>query len=300
MATKYDAAEIGALFKRGENIMQWICSREGSADNTPTAIAYSYDAQAGSYVAALKDALVTDLKQKMGRRLAALFDTLAPLSLLEAGVGEATSLAPILSAMTARPPHVLGFDISLSRLLFARHHLAEHGFGNVTLFTSTLDRIPLADSSTDIVLTIHAIEPNHGQEQAILAELLRVARRHLVLIEPSYELGSPETRARIERLGYVRDLPRILEHLGHPPTRVEPWGLDVNPANEAALILVEKGDAPPATPPRFVSPISGRPLVSRPDCWFCPDDGHAFPIIAGIPCLTLENGVLASKLGQFS
>jgi hypothetical protein len=50
--------------------------------------------------------------------------------------------------------------------------------------------------------------------------------------------------------------------------------------------------------PSFVSPISGRELVKRDDCWYCPGDGHAFPVIAGIPCLTLENAILVSKLGQ--
>ena len=58
------------------------------------------------------------------------------------------------------------------------------------------------------MLTIHPIEPNRGREEAILSELLRVARRALVMIEPSYETASAEARARMERLGYVRGLPR--------------------------------------------------------------------------------------------
>jgi SAM-dependent methyltransferase len=296
---KYDAGEIRALFERGQNIIEWIAAREGAATNSETAILYSYDAQAGSYVAELKDEARRRFKDEFGQRLAAVLDALRPVSVLDAGTGEGTSLAPVLHHMTARPDHVLGFDLSLSRLLYARRHLAEQGQRDVALFTAALDRIPLASDSVDVVLTIHAVEPNHGREDAVLRELLRVARRHLVMIEPNFELASAEGRARMERLGYVRALPAALERLGHPAVRVEPWPLNANPLNPAALIVVDKQGSGPETAPAYASPISGRALVPREHCWFCPDDGHAFPIIAGIPCLTVESGILASKLGQF-
>ena len=258
---KYDAAEIRALFDRGENIIGWIQSREGAQTNSETAILYSYDVQAGSYVAELADEARRQFKDDFGRRLASVLDELAPTSLLDAGVGEATSLAPVLRHMAARPAHVLGFDLSLSRLLYARKHLADHDRPDVVLFTAGLDNIPLASASVDVVLTMHAVEPNHGREDVILGELLRVARRHLVMIEPSYELASAEGRARMERLGYVRELPAALERLGHPARRVEPWPLNANPLNPAALIVVDKSADVSDAAPQFVSPISGRKLV---------------------------------------
>lgn len=296
---KYDAREIRALYDRGENITRWIQTREGADSNSTTAILYSYDAQAGSYVDALKDPAAQALKQDLGCELGSLLDRLAPDSLLEAGIGEGTSLAPLLNHMSKRPAHILGFDLSLSRLLFARKHLTEKGYENVKLFTGDLDRIPLASESVDIVLTVHAIEPNQGREEPILSELLRVARKHLVMIEPSYELASAEARARIDRLGYVRGLPETLKRLGHPARLIERWRHNSNPLNEAALVVVDKAPTETRVDPRFISPISGRDLTERKDCWFCPEDGHAFPIIAGIPCLTAENAVLASKLDRF-
>lgn len=296
---KYDAGEIRTLFQRGENIIEWVAAREGAANNSETAILYSYDAQAGSYVAELKDDTRRQFKDDFGRRLAGVLDKLAPASLLDAGVGEATSLAPVLRHMAARPAHVLGFDLSLSRLLHAHQHLETQHQQNVVLFTAGLDNIPLASASIDVVLTMHALEPNHGREDIILRELLRVARRHLVMIEPSYELASVEGRARMERLGYVRELPAALERLGHLARTVEPWPLNANALNPAALIVVDKSADVSGAAPQFVSPISGRELTRRIDCWFCPDDGHAFPIIGQIPCLTMGSAILASKLGQF-
>jgi hypothetical protein len=296
---KYDAREIRALYDRGENVTRWVQSKEGVDRNSTNAILYSYDAQAGSYIDNLKDPFARALKEASGRDLGGLMDGLAPQSLLEAGIGEGTSLTPILSHMTARPTHVLGFDLSLSRLLYARSHLAEGGQSKVKLFTADLERIPLATGSVDVVLTVHAVEPNRGREKEILSELLRVARKHLVMIEPSYELASQEARERMNRLGYVRGLPAMLEQLGHGASKVERWPHNSNPLNEAALIVVDVNASGISDAPRFVSPISGRDLVERDDCWFCPDDGHAFPVVAGIPCLTIENAILASKLDQF-
>jgi SAM-dependent methyltransferase len=293
--SRYNAAEIRALFERGENIMGWLRAQDGASVNSPTAILYSYDAQAGTYAAALREPAYRELKLSAGKRLAALLDELKPSSLLDAGTGEATTLVPTLQAMQRPPVEILGFDISLSRLLYARQEL-EAVSQQSTLFTAELDHIPLAESSVDIVLTFHAIEPNHGQEETILRELLRVARSHVVLVEPSYELGSAVTRERIERLGYVRGLPDTLTSIGYPPALVELFGIDANPANQAALIVVEKQAARQPQKIGFTSPISQRPLVRRPDCWFCPDDGHAFPVIGGIPCLTTDSAILASKL----
>jgi hypothetical protein len=300
LSQKYDASEIEAKLRRGENIMSWIRDAEGSDRNSAAAITYAYDAQAGSYTAALENPATRELKNRIGARLAPLLDSIAPYSLMEAGVGEATSLAPVVGAMRNKPQHVLGLDLSLSRLLYARENLMARIVDSPDLFVAELGRIPLADASVDVVLTVHAVEPNYGREEAIVEELLRVAARRLVMIEPSYELGGAATRARIERFGYVRNLPGVLRRLGFETYSIEPWGLDASPENEAAIIVVEKAEERPSTKPLFVSPISGKPLVRRPDCWYCKEDGHAFPIVSGIACLTAQSGIIASKLEQFS
>jgi predicted O-methyltransferase YrrM/uncharacterized protein YbaR (Trm112 family) len=296
---RYDVREIKALLERGENIVNWVQSREQADHGSTTAILYAYDAQAGSYVEHLKTPGAQALKQNLGHKLGMLLDRIKPNSLLEAGVGEGTSLAPILNHMRTPPARVLGFDVSLSRLLVASDYLSSNGQADVDLFTAELDRIPLATGSVDVVLTIHAVEPNRGREEAILSELLRVARRALVMVEPSYEMASTEARARMDRLGYVRGLTETLRRIGQPANEVERWPYNSNPHNEAALIVVEKSSPGPASETCFVSPVSGAALVKRPDCWFCPEDGHAFPILNGIPCLTIDNAILASRLESF-
>ena len=100
---KYDAGEIRALFERGQNIIEWIAAREGTATNSETAILYSYDAQAGSYVAELKDEGRRRFKDEFGRRLAGVLDALRPVSVLDAGTGIRARMAMVLFDLSAAP-----------------------------------------------------------------------------------------------------------------------------------------------------------------------------------------------------
>jgi uncharacterized protein YbaR (Trm112 family) len=300
MTRRYDVELIKQLYQRGVNISEWVRNDEGSADSSLTAILYSYDAQAGSYIDALKQSNVASLKIQMGEKLASILDDLAPETVLDAGVGEATTLAPVIRAMKRRPSSIWGVDLSLSRLLFASQHLSRNGIESVQLFTGSLDNLPMSTGSMDVVLTVHAVEPNRGRGKQILSELLRVARRYLVMIEPSFELGSDATRSRIERHRYVKGIPDVLTELGANIVRYERWGVDVNPSNEAALIVVQLSERKPAVQHILVSPVSGRPLQRLTDCWYCHDDGHAFPVVQDIPCLLADNAILASKLGEFA
>jgi uncharacterized protein YbaR (Trm112 family) len=300
MTRRYDVELIKRLYQSGVNISEWVRNDEGSADSSLTAILYSYDAQAGSYIDALKQSNVASVKIQMGEKLASILDDLAPDTLLDAGVGEATTLAPVVRAMKRRPASIWAVDLSLSRLLFAGQHLSRNGIEDVQLFTGSLDNLPMSTGSMDVVLTVHAVEPNRGRGKQILCELLRVARRYLVMIEPSFELGGDATKARIDRHRYVKGIPDVLKELGANIVRYERWGMDVNPTNEAALIVVQLSESKPAVQHILVSPVSGRPLQRLRDCLYCHDDGHAFPIVQDIPCLVAENAILASKLGDFA
>ncbi|NJO53468.1 MAG: methyltransferase domain-containing protein [Bacteroidales bacterium] len=294
---RYDMSVIRRLLMEKRNIAAWVREREGADVNSPSAVLYAYDAQAGSYVAALENAEFRDIKYRQAARLASILDELAPRTILDAGTGEATTFGRTLGLLRQKPRRSLGFDISLSRLLHARRFLAKEGLPHVELFAAALERIPLEDDAVDVVVTFHAIEPNHGRESVILEELLRVASRYLVLVEPSWELASAEVRERMERHGYVRGLPEAIARLGYDPIRCEPWGLDGNPSNPAALIVVAKNGR--TIDPTLVSPISGKRLIERDSCLFCPEDGHVFPIIAGIPSMLVENAILCSHFDAF-
>jgi hypothetical protein len=296
---RIDPRAVAALMREGKNVIAELKAGAGASLNSSAMIEYSYDAQAGSYVARMDDPAYRRLREAHARDIGAeiaRLDLPKDFSILEAGVGEATTFAGVIEA--SRAARALGFDISLSRLLVARAYVAKRRPGaSVSLFSADLGFIPLPDAAVDVAYTSYALEPNGGAEMAMLAELLRVARRYLVLVEPSFELGGAATRGHVEKHGYVRGLPAALAALGARVLKHELWPHVHNPSNAPAVIVCEKPDAASRCAPEgFVSPISRAPLEERAGALFSAEEGFAFPIIAGIACLQPDHAILATRL----
>ena len=298
--TRPDLAELKRAYVRGENITRMLRESSGKTINEQEAILIAYDLQAGSYVANLEKPEARRHLDVYSAELAALLCELEPRSLLEAGVGEATTLRATVTAMgDAAPSEIFGFDLSWSRIHVARRHWAETDAPPAKFFVGELEAIPLPDDSVDVVFTSHAVEPNHGREREILAELYRVCRRHLVLLEPGYELASPEARARMDAHGYCRGLADIARENGWRIRAHRLFGTSSNPLNPTALFHIEKPGAEPA--PRaaeFLCPNCRAPLANLDGHWFCGAEGIVFPVLREIPCLLRSQAILASHFAS--
>ncbi len=120
--------------------------------------------------------------------------------ILDCGAGELRTL----SALSEQLPHrcqLIACDLSLSRMRvgrrFADRFMRDDLSQNLRLFVANMSRLPLSDGSVDVVFTSHSLEPNHGGEQELIKELLRVSRTQLLLFEPSWENADEAARARM-------------------------------------------------------------------------------------------------------
>jgi len=217
-----------------------------------------------------------------------------PMSILEAGVGEATTLSGVLQHIEADVSS-FGFDLSWSRVAYAKRWLQSQGVFNTTLCTGNLFHIPFADNSIDLVYTSHSIEPNGGTEEPILQELLRVTRKFLILLEPGYEFANEQARRRMDSHGYCKNLYGIAESLGYNVLKHNLFPFASNPLNPTAITIVKKDDY--AMPPSYIlaCPKFKTPLEEIGNMLFSPEALVAYPIVGGIPCLRIEHGILASK-----
>ena len=210
-----DINSLRQAYARNENITK-LLTQQGVLERQEI-IELAYDIQSGSYI---KEALASpELNQRYVHEIHELCkDYLLDDDLiLDCGAGELTTLSLFSQHL---PEHVrlIACDISLSRLHlgrgFADRFMRDDLASSLELFVADMASMPLLDNSVDVVFTSHSLEPNHGREANLLMELLRIARRHLILFEPSWEHANDAVRARMEEHGYVRDLPRHIKEAG--------------------------------------------------------------------------------------
>jgi len=297
MSNKLTVKDLKSAYQRGENIMALFRDAEKQSDNSPHAIETSYELQAGSYIDLLQNKVIRDHKKRHGSMLAEVLDGLDGNSILEAGVGEATTLVPTVSAMHRPMQEIYGFDLCWSRVDHAINFAAGANLP-ASFFVGDLTSIPVAENAVDIVYTYHAVEPNRGREKEILEELNRIARRYVVLVEPSNVLGSERTKARIDEHRYCRDLARHADELGLPVVEHRLFDPDTVNDNQPALLVLEATGNEQGDVKRdhiFACPDCKSPLHQARGHYFCAQDQLIYPVIDGIPCLRAEKGVLGNS-----
>lgn len=288
-----------AAYARGENVMAWARDNCTKDDRTVSAL-IAYDLQAGTYVQnARNDPAYID---SWSAQMAGLLDPYLAEGdrIMEAGVGEATTLAGLMKAITAQGISAYGFDLSRSRISVAQKWMDENSV-KARLFVGDLFSIPVADGSIDVVYTSHSLEPNLGKEEIAIKELLRVARKAFVLVEPCYELAPKEGRQRMRKHGYVRGLKEAAESLG---ANVADYRLlDVcdrpllNPSG--VITLVKSGLSNGRNTERtdiWKCPLTGSPLIEKEDYFYADTAGIAYPVLQSVPLLRPEHAVIALKL----
>lgn len=304
---KTDATELGHFlvgmreaFASGGNAMEFARKHGFTQSNSAISALIAYDLQAGSYIDRAREN--PEDRKKWCGQLAGILNPYidSDCSLLEVGCGEATTLAGVLLELENRPAQTFGFDISWSRCAHGRNWLAGKGV-SADLFVADLFEIPLEDSSIDVVYTSHSIEPNGGREKEAIEELLRVARRAVVLIEPIYEIADVKAQARMNEHGYVRDLKQAAEDLGANVKDYRLLDYCGNPLNPSGLILLEKSisnKVENSSDVKWRCPLTNTPLVAHPAGYFSPQTGIVYPVLAEIPLLRASHAVVASEFAS--
>jgi uncharacterized protein YbaR (Trm112 family) len=286
--------KIREIYLSGGNIIQYLKQTDGRDYNTIEDILISYDFQSGSYIRE-----IGKNPEFINKYCSSISDIIKSCdlynSILEVGVGEATTLGTLLKYIKI-PENVLGFDISWSRLMYAKEFLKDLNHKNVKLFCANLFEIPLMDNAVDIVYTSHSIEPNGGMEEEALKELYRVTNKYLILLEPSYELADEEAKLRMKKHGYITNLYGAAVKLGYNVVTHRLFDYSSNPFNPTGLIMIKKGEEPgESLNTSLVCPVSRTLLkeVNR-SFLFSPDSMLAYPVLKKIPCLLNENAIIAT------
>lgn len=284
---------IKKIYEQNENIIAYLKELKASDQNNLEDILISYDFQAGTYTKGYKENPKN--KDLYCAYLAEIINSLAEYdSVLEVGVGEATTMGVMLSKLKSKPKRTYGFDISWSRIKYAKKFIAELGIEDVELFTGDLFNMPLKDNSIDVVYTSHSIEPNGGREEEALRELYRVTNKYLVLLEPSYELASDEAKKRMKEHGYITNLYETARKLGYNIIEHRLFDISANPLNPTGVIIIKKEGIEKNNNP-ICCPVTKTDFIMKDNVYYSPESLLAYPIIDGIPCLIEQNAIVATK-----
>lgn len=211
-------------------------------------------------------------------------------------------MSNLVKNIKTKPDFVGGFDISLSRIMYASKFAKDNGTEDLHLSTGNLFNIPFADSSIDCVLTVHAIEPNTGREEEALKELYRIAARYIVMFEPDYEPGNDATKANIAKYCYIKNLAGTAKKLGM--NIIEHKLCDIMGVNNnRSVIIIAKNPPPEYKISNFEDtlpcPSCHNKLMSHEANLYCKECGLIYPVIEGLPVLMKENAILCSKYLEF-
>ena len=294
---------IKSVYDKGENIISYLKSQDGRKENSLEDIMISYDLQAGTYL----DMYYKNEKgnnPRVEKRAKIISEYLEKdFKIMEAGVGEATNMVPILKRILNSPKDcskIYGFDISWSRIKYAEKLITEEiPEYPIELFVGDLKNMPLKDNSIDLIYTIHAIEPNGGAEEEILKELYRVTSKYLILFEPAYELADEESRRRMVEHGYVTRLYETALRLGYEVKKYELLENNINLKNPTGVMIIEKKGQRMIEGEPLCDPISKSDIkMTSTEAW-CEETMLVYPILKGIPMLTAEHGIFATKWEEF-
>jgi ubiquinone/menaquinone biosynthesis C-methylase UbiE/uncharacterized protein YbaR (Trm112 family) len=294
-------SEIRMLYREGVNIIDHLRNKLAASYNTEQLVEISYDMQSGSYI---KFVLANAESERLYHQEMAgiLGDYISEGDIVvDVGTGEMTTLAGVALNCYEKPALGYALDISLSRLLVGQKYLSETLPTTLTAkirpVVSTLFHLPFADESVDLVWTNHALEPNGSREYDALAELARVTCKWMVLFEPSYEHNTEEGRQRMDRLGYVKNIPAFVEQIPglklERIVRIEHTGCALNPTYAH---IIRKTATKAARANGLRCPLTTGPLTEHPGYLFSRTSLLAYPIIEGIPVLRAEKGICASAL----
>jgi ubiquinone/menaquinone biosynthesis C-methylase UbiE len=300
-----DAVET---FRRGENVTKYLRNRSNSVTNDVPIIEIAYDLQAGTYTRAVADN--PELYRDYAVECAGLIRPhLEPGDvILDVGSGEFTTLVGVANACFEPSHMIYGCELSLSRIAYGRRfissELAPALRPRMRPFVGEMSKLPLRDKSIDVLISSHALEPNRGREHDILRELMRVARRCMVLVEPYYEGVSEKIRRRMDEHAYVRNLPSAIVAAGGEIRDIVPLVVRTSPENpsHAFVIVVSQASAQPAPRPEpvWACPETGCPMEERDGFFFSPGALLAYPIIDGVPILRSEAAILFTNPSEKS
>ncbi len=290
--------EINELLKKDVNIISYLTDNHTDTTSAEDEM-ISYDLRAGNDLRVYQEN--PELYNMIADRILSYICEIDGNAgrIVECGAGEGIVLSQICKSEKCGFSWARGLDISWSRTAYAKKNLIDFVDADINIDYVVADffNLPFKDNSIDVIYTMQGIYGMGGHEEVLLKELYRCSRKYVVLIEPCYEMAGQEAKERMERLGYVKNLKIIAEYLKYDVVKYELFGLDSNPLNPAAVMIIKKNKVVSNdNGSAMCCPFSHGDLTIIGNAYYCDASKLSYPILNGVACLTKENAIVSSKM----
>lgn len=180
------------------------------------------------------------LKEIRERYLEYLFEEIpqSTSSILEVGCGNCINLYNLKGEY---PVKLTGIDIASNRIKIASEYFGDSIAGiDLIAPLSITEETPFPENHFDVVFSMHCLEQIAYDSRAAIAEMYRIAKKKVVLIEPVYEHGNAAQRLYLTAQDHNRVLLRSIQELGLEVDRCEPLNIQSNPLNQSSIITIAK------------------------------------------------------------
>ena len=99
--------------------------------------------------------------------------------------------------------------------------------------------------------------------------------------------------------GYCKKLKETAEELGYEVLEHKLLDFTASLENPTAMTIIRKDRNASAVSTGFACPRFKTPLQEIAGMWYSPEALSVYPVVGGIPCLRVENAILASKYPEF-
>jgi ubiquinone/menaquinone biosynthesis C-methylase UbiE len=281
-----DSKKLKKLFIKKKNIYLFLKKKTNLKNRIITKL--SYDAQTGSYIklhgkrnlSRILDPVINEIKK---------FKKIK--TILDFGTGELTSLAYIMKNLSNKIIFYAN-DISLSRLIagqkYVKKKLDKKRFKNLNILCTNHFELPFKDNSIDLVTTVQSIEPNNAYKKKLLSELIRIARKGLVLMEPHYEIANNESKKRMVKFGYIKNFEKLIKSYNFPYLIIKK-NYHYNPSNPNSIfVIIKKNRNNLNKKIVYVDPESRTKLDRESNYYYSTKNFKLFPIIDNIVAFASE------------
>ena len=213
-------------------------------------------------------------------------------SVLEVGAGELTIIAELMNRIGDKNSSILkgALDISFQRLLEGKKLVESKNLNFDYIVRGDASKLPFLDNSFEVIYTSHCLEQVPNLFDKIVSECIRVSKKYVIFIEPSYEYGSTVTKDHIFRKGYPKIKNKLFKEDKYRIILREPMPVR-SLVNGTEIIILKKNDDQifHNNNNLLCCPKSKNLLQKNGDKLICKKQQIFYPIKFGIPLLESDD-----------